>query len=216
MEDKMSSDNGTYILQTYGPEYRVMHMQAIDNIYGTYIPESGKYVPNSKSIGLLGPSGSGKTTFAKELAELLNMGFADIDELIEKNEGKSISTIFSVNGESYFRKKETEVLRSTTTLNNTVIAAGGGLPCHDGNMDWMNENGLTVYLKLFDGELAERLLPEQSSRPLIAHLTSEELNSFVYNTLRERVYYYHKAQVVICPVFFTPGHLASMITEENI
>jgi len=50
MEDKMSSDNGTYILQTYGPEYRVMHMQAIDNIYGTYIPESGKYVPNSKAI----------------------------------------------------------------------------------------------------------------------------------------------------------------------
>lgn len=46
----MSADNGTYILQTYGPEFRVVHTQAIDNIYGTFLEESGRYLPNSKGI----------------------------------------------------------------------------------------------------------------------------------------------------------------------
>jgi hypothetical protein len=46
----MSADNGTYILQTYGPEFRVVYTQAIDNIYGTFLEESGKYLPNPKTI----------------------------------------------------------------------------------------------------------------------------------------------------------------------
>jgi hypothetical protein len=46
----MSSDNGTYILQTYGPEFRVMHCFAIDNIYGTWVEESLTYAPNAEAI----------------------------------------------------------------------------------------------------------------------------------------------------------------------
>lgn len=46
----MSADNGTYILQTYGPEYRVVHTQAIDNIYGTYLEDTNRYLPDPKTI----------------------------------------------------------------------------------------------------------------------------------------------------------------------
>lgn len=46
----MSSDNGTYILQTYGPEYRVVHCQAIDNIYGTWCKETNTFLPNAEQL----------------------------------------------------------------------------------------------------------------------------------------------------------------------
>ena len=49
----MSADNGTYILQTTGtdgPEFRIVHCQAIDNIYGQYIESTGRYLPDPKSI----------------------------------------------------------------------------------------------------------------------------------------------------------------------
>lgn len=36
----MSADNGIYILQTAGPEFRVAHQQCIDNIYGNFSDES--------------------------------------------------------------------------------------------------------------------------------------------------------------------------------
>lgn len=50
----MSSDNGTYILQTISddgtPEFRIIHCQAIDNIYGQYINESTSWSPDPKMI----------------------------------------------------------------------------------------------------------------------------------------------------------------------
>jgi len=46
----MSADNGTYILQTYGPEFRVVHTQAIDNIYGSFVEESMRHLPNPQAI----------------------------------------------------------------------------------------------------------------------------------------------------------------------
>lgn len=49
----MSADNGTYILQTagpLGPEYRIAHLAAIDNIYEEYKPETDNWTPNAKAI----------------------------------------------------------------------------------------------------------------------------------------------------------------------
>lgn len=46
----MSADNGTYILQTYGPEFRIVHAQAIDNIYGNYDDENHNWFPHIQNI----------------------------------------------------------------------------------------------------------------------------------------------------------------------
>jgi hypothetical protein len=46
----LSADNGIYILQTYGPEFRVVHAQAIDNIYGTFADENMRYLPDPNMI----------------------------------------------------------------------------------------------------------------------------------------------------------------------
>jgi hypothetical protein len=44
----MSADNGTYILVTKGPEYRVANLQAIENMYDSTNPS----LPNKEFISL--------------------------------------------------------------------------------------------------------------------------------------------------------------------
>ena len=75
---------------------------------------------------LIGPMGAGKTAVGKQLAKLLNIEFYDTDEEIELRTGVDISFIFEKEGESGFRKRESEILSELTKKNNNVLATGGG------------------------------------------------------------------------------------------
>jgi shikimate kinase len=156
--------------------------------------------------------GSGKTTYGKELAEELGYDFFDLDEAIEKKAGKSIVDIFEKEGEGAFRTLESETLHETEKLDdNTVIATGGGTPCFHDNMEWMNKNGKTIYLKLFETELQRRLADQIHERPLLKELTEETLLDFIYKTLRERASFYHQANVVIDQLNMPAAELAKLL-----
>jgi shikimate kinase len=157
-------------------------------------------------IYIIGFMGSGKSSFGKELAEKLDYEFLDLDTEIEKKEGKTISEIFSAKGEDHFRKLEHEALLATENKDNTVIATGGGTPCFFDQVQWMNDHGITIYIKLFEGELKSRLEPEMETRPLLKDIDKDNLDTFIYNTLRARAYYYHQAKIVI----------NSMVTAEDM
>lgn len=146
-------------------------------------------------IFLVGFMGSGKSTLGKKLCEEMDVPFIDIDTKIEDSEGKSVSEIFRERGEEYFRKLESEALRKTARTRNAVIATGGGAPCFNGNMKWMNENGITVYLKAEPGELYHRLLKERETRPLIASLGDVALFDFILSSLAHREPYYNQAAI---------------------
>jgi len=79
-------------------------------------------------ILLIGPPGAGKSTVGVALAKELRMQFVDTDQLIEKENGKSITDIFVVDGEPHFRALEVEALKSVLTLEIAVISLGGGAP----------------------------------------------------------------------------------------
>jgi 3-dehydroquinate dehydratase type I len=79
------------------------------------------------SISLIGPMGVGKTTIAKALAKKLTCPFIDLDNEVEKLEGKKINEIFKLKGETYFRKLETKVLKNINFNKKQVLATGGGL-----------------------------------------------------------------------------------------
>lgn len=140
--------------------------------------------------------GSGKTTAGKELAVRLNYSFVDLDLYIEKKEKRTISTIFSDEGEKNFRKIERRVLKEIVKTDNIVVACGGGTPCYSDNMLLMKEKGQTVYLEMPVGALINRLKNSYGERPLIKG-KSEELRNYISSTLAEREKYYQKAHYTV-------------------
>jgi len=146
-------------------------------------------------IFLVGFMGGGKSTLGKKLSELMNISFIDLDSKIEEGERKPVSEIFKSRGEEYFRNLEVEALRKTARIRHAVIATGGGAPCFHDNMEWMNENGITVYLQAEPGELYHRLLKERETRPLLAHLGDVALFDFIMSSLAHREPYYAEATI---------------------
>lgn len=143
-------------------------------------------------IFLLGYMGSGKTTAGKKLAALLDYSFIDLDLMIENETDHSIQEWFEA-GEPKFREIESIVLRQTADFKNSVIATGGGTPCFHDNMKWMNENGLTVFLKMSPGGLFHRLIYSKTARPLLAGKSDVELMEYINESLKEREYFYAQA-----------------------
>lgn len=77
---------------------------------------------------LIGPMGSGKTTIGSLIAQKLNLEFRDTDQIIEREEGKTVSQIFLDEGEDAFRVIEKRVLRQELLTDGTVLSLGGGAP----------------------------------------------------------------------------------------
>ena len=136
--------------------------------------------------------GCGKSTFGKRVATELNMDFFDLDKEIIKIENRSINEIFENDGEDYFRNIESKCLREITLKNNSfIMATGGGTPCFRDNISYMNENGLTFYIKATVKDLIERLsLKGLNKRPLLRNLTPEEVEKKLGDQLRSRERFY--------------------------
>lgn len=151
-----------------------------------------------QKIFLIGFMGCGKSAVAAKLSSLINCEYIDLDAIIEKKEGISITNIFKMHGESYFRTLETEILKSFDTDPRTlIIACGGGTPCFNNNIELINRSGLSVYLKTSVDTLYRRLLNESSKRPLIADKPEAELKLFIEMLLKQREEYYEKCKLII-------------------
>ena len=148
-------------------------------------------------IFLIGFMGSGKSTVGKKLASQLQYKFIDLDDTIAAKNGKSVLEIFKSNGEAYFRKLESEVLRNISNVENAVIAAGGGTPCFNDNMKWMNENGITVFLKAHLATIFHRVALSKAKRPLISDLNDADLMEFIVDEYKNRLPFYSQASITV-------------------
>jgi shikimate kinase len=101
--------------------------------------------------------GAGKTTVGRRLARKLRWTFIDLDEEIERREGRPIAAIFRENGEPHFRELERLCLKEVSTYSKAVIAMGGGAFIDEGNRELANATGLTVWLKVSFDNLAARV-----------------------------------------------------------
>jgi shikimate kinase len=143
---------------------------------------------------LIGMMGSGKSYWAQRLADESNIDWMDLDAEIEKETSLTIKEIFETEGEEYFRNKERDALHNLSSYQNIIVATGGGTPCFHNNMQWMNENGNTVWIDEPVEVLAKRLEPEKAHRPLIKNLSDDELKDFLSNKLKEREPFYSQAK----------------------
>lgn len=149
-----------------------------------------------KRVFLVGYMGVGKTTIGKLLSVELGVEFIDLDKYIEKRYRKSIKNIFDEKGEDGFRLIEREMLHEAGTFQNVLISTGGGAPCFFDNMDFMNQQGITVYIKASVEQLVSRLLASKNERPLIKSKSPDELKEFITQHLAQRQCYYSESQLV--------------------
>jgi len=146
---------------------------------------------------IIGFKSSGKTTLGKKLANRLNMEFVDLDEVIERREGRIVPDLYTELGDEGFRVKEWEALKETIVKDNLVISMGGGAPCHCDNMNLMERKGEVIYIQLDNDTLVSRLKAAVKDRPIVLNKTDAELRAFV-KELRERCeHHYLRAKYII-------------------
>ena len=149
-----------------------------------------------KKVVLIGYMGSGKSVVSARLAEKTGIEFVELDECIEKKSGMKVATIFATKGELFFRKIERELFMEflQITSRDLIISTGGGTPCYYNNHEFLQAEGvISIYLNASIDTLTLRLDKEKQSRPLLAHLSTEDLHEFIAKHLFDRSFYYNQA-----------------------
>ena len=166
-------------------------------------------------ISLVGYMGSGKSHISKILSNKLNFKLIDLDKEISKRNKMTIPEIFDKKGEIYFRKLERETLEEIlASEKNTILSLGGGTPVYYNNMEIINHNSKSVFLRASVATLTERLSKQKEKRPLIANITDENLAEFIAKHLFERNDFYNKAQISIITDNRTPEDIVNEIIEK--
>lgn len=110
--------------------------------------------------------GTGKTAVGEALARKKRWRFVDLDQLIELREKRTISSIFAKDGEPYFRRLESRILKEVAREKQFVIACGGGIVINQGNIRIMKEAGVIVCLTAAPAVILKRTKCE-THRPLL-------------------------------------------------
>ena len=118
------------------------------------------------NIFLVGMMGAGKTSVGRILSKRLNKVFYDSDQVVEERTGVKIPVIFEIEGESGFRHRESSVLDELTSLDDIVLATGGGAVLAAENRDRLRARGTVVYLRASVKDLLNRTRNDKN-RPLL-------------------------------------------------
>jgi len=121
-----------------------------------------------KTIALIGLSGVGKTTLGEKLARHFEVPFMDSDVQIEVKSGRVIKDIFAQEGESTFRKMETEIIAESLTKPPHILSLGGGAFIQGKNRHMLRGQALSIWLKASPEVLMTRLEGQMAHRPLFA------------------------------------------------
>jgi shikimate kinase len=165
---------------------------------------------NDRNIFLVGMMGAGKTTVGKALARRLGREFIDCDREIVERTGVPIATIFEIEGEEGFRRRETQVLAELATRRGTVVATGGGAVLAEVNRRTMRASGTVVYLRVALDFLHERTRRD-TARPLLAE---GDRRATLQGLLEKRdPLYQEAADLVVDSGAQSPGTLAQRVIE---
>ena len=140
-------------------------------------------------IIIIGYMGAGKTTVGKALSKELGIPFYDLDWYIESRMRKTVAQLFAERGEENFRQIEYNMLHEVAEFEDVIISCGGGTPCFFDNIDYMNEQGETIYLKATPEVLYGHLKMGKTVRPLLLGKTEDELLSYIGQQLSVRENY---------------------------
>ena len=161
------------------------------------------------NIFLIGFMGVGKSTISSALESTFAMDVIEMDEIIAKQNGMSISEIFELHGEEYFRNEETELLRESRSKKNMIVSCGGGVPMREVNVQEMKKSGKVVLLTAKPETILERVKGNHD-RPLLEN--NKNVDYITELMEKRRPAYEAAADIVIS----TDGKTAYEICEEII
>lgn len=118
------------------------------------------------SIFLIGMMGAGKSTVGVRLARRLDRAFIDVDRELEGRLGVDIPTVFDLEGEDGFRRREAQLIDELTGRADLVLATGGGAVLLPANRQALSARGLVIYLRATPTDLWQRLRRDKH-RPLL-------------------------------------------------
>jgi shikimate kinase len=168
----------------------------------------------AERIFLIGMMGSGKSHWLKQMAKWNKSVGYDLDALIEMNEEKTIDEIFNEDGEAYFRKAESKILKWFKEKKKYVVATGGGTACLQENMDFIKKEGVVIWLDESIEVLVKRLSNDKAHRPLIANLSDNQLAAFLEQKLVERHPFYKQAHYRLTSDQITEAGLKKLIQKH--
>jgi shikimate kinase len=159
------------------------------------------------NVFLVGPMGSGKTAVGRYLSRLLDLTFHDSDTEIERRTGVDIPFIFEKEGEAGFRQREREAIEILTTMENIVLATGGGAVLLPENRQHLAERGCVIYLETSVVQQVERV-KQGRNRPLLSNVDS---TSKLTQLLAERMPFYREVADVVVS---TDGRKVRSVAED--
>lgn len=166
---------------------------------------------DARSVFLIGMMGAGKSTVGRLLAQRLNYRFVDADREMEAKSGVPIPTIFEIEGESGFRRRELVLLGELTQQAGVVLATGGGAVLDADMAQTLRQRGLVIYLRASADEIFRRTRQDRS-RPL---LQTADPRARINELLAEREPLYEKAaHLVFQSAASNPRRLVTRLIEH--
>jgi shikimate kinase len=161
---------------------------------------------------LVGMMGAGKSTVGRLLARRCGFEFIDCDRELEARSGVSVATIFELEGEDSFRRREAALIDELTRRQRTVLATGGGAILGEDNRRHLRERGLVVYLRASVDEILRRTHKDRA-RPL---LQTADRRGRITQLLAEREALYESiAHVTVHSSAGHPNRLVARLLQDE-
>jgi len=161
-------------------------------------------------VVLIGLPGAGKTTVGRLVAEKLQAGFVDVDNLLVRKEGKPIAMIFAEKGEAAFRDMERKEMDAALATEPAVVAPGGGWAAQPGAIETAGARAFVVYLRVRAETAAQHAAAEEGTRPL---LMGEDPVARMRQLLDEREPLYRNAHAEVDVDRSTPPQVTSEVVR---
>jgi XRE family transcriptional regulator, aerobic/anaerobic benzoate catabolism transcriptional regulator len=165
----------------------------LEELYAWLSARQKKYI--ERGIALVGVRGAGKSTIGKLLAARLGIPFVEFDALIEQEAGISLTEMFSIHGENYYRKLEQTVMgRFLSQSPRAVLATGGSLVTGQETWAMVRRECHTIWLKATAKDHWDRVVAQGDMRPILNNPgAKDELKAL----LKSREPLYSQAEMVI-------------------
>lgn len=142
--------------------------KALDTTAAALLADEGE--PPPRIISLLGLRGAGKTTIGRRLARRLRVPFVELDRRIEQASDLSLSELFSLHGEEYYRRLERDTLQHVLAEHRPmVLATGGGIVTSPETFALLRHRTMTVWLRAKPEDHWNRVVRQGDRRPMADH-----------------------------------------------